>query len=88
MRLLPAKSEDEPLHCELITTKFDEAPDYEPISYAWGEKPEQESILGNEHLHSISSSLSYGLKRVGLTDRPRMLWADGRHFVTSVGFGF
>jgi hypothetical protein len=43
LRLLPGNFED-PIQCELIPTKLDEAPPYEPLSYYWGDPKDKRPI--------------------------------------------
>ena len=51
-------------------------PEYEAISWFWGEPPFTGSIILNGLHFAIPRNLEEALKRFRLSDRPRRLWAD------------
>ena len=60
----------------LETVKIGEAPPYEAISYAWGNKQEVERILVGDTSLDIPKSLHTAIRRVRSPDKPLILWAD------------
>jgi Heterokaryon incompatibility protein (HET) len=75
LRLLPGKFEDA-IACELITTLIEDAPAYEPISYAWGNPNAREIIKCEGHQISITTSLHQALRNFRSITESRFLWAD------------
>lgn len=66
----------EPLRGSLKSSKLNEAPYFEAISYVWGSSDRcVELICDNKHI-LITPSLSDVLHRVRFPDRPRTLWTD------------
>jgi hypothetical protein len=75
--LLQPASGDELLRCSLRTANIADT-DFEAISYVWGNKPiKDQTIVCDDHILTITSSLSNVLRRVRRADQPRALWADG-----------
>lgn len=80
IRLYPG-TVDDPIECELITTRLggttkDPTPSYEAISYVWGSSHRPNPITCNGKVLYITNNLKYTLHRVRLPDRPRSLWVD------------
>src|ERR1700759_787755 len=67
---------DSPLVAELIIVDLSSKPKYEAISYAWGNDPWLRLILLNGQPHQISYNLFSCLKRLRVTENPRLLWVD------------
>ncbi|KAF2663438.1 HET-domain-containing protein [Microthyrium microscopicum] len=76
LRLLPGDFDD-PVKCEIITTEFDVAPAYEPISYCWGTAKWKEEITVDGKPFPITISLYDALRHFRRQMVPRILWADG-----------
>ncbi|KAF2093294.1 HET-domain-containing protein, partial [Rhizodiscina lignyota] len=74
LRLLPGEFDD-PVECQLITYELNKAPDYEPISYAWGDLTDTCEIICNRLPHFITINLFQALRRFRRM-QPRLLWAD------------
>jgi len=65
------------VRCKLFTVRFSEKPEYEALSYTWGESKPAETILLNGEPFAIQENLYNALDNLRPTgDRPRMLWAD------------
>jgi hypothetical protein len=75
LRLLPGNFED-PIQCELIPTKLDEAPPYEPLSYCWGDPKDKRPIICHGRRLEITINLFEALRRFRREDQTRLLWAD------------
>ncbi|OAL43783.1 HET-domain-containing protein [Pyrenochaeta sp. DS3sAY3a] len=52
------------------------APEYEAISYCWGDATHLEPILCNDAVFQVTNSLHCALRRLNHYDRSRFLWAD------------
>ncbi|KAJ8132312.1 hypothetical protein O1611_g1317 [Lasiodiplodia mahajangana] len=68
--------ETDPIHLSLVTTALDSAPDFEAISYCWGNARDERLVTCNGAALSITNSLFTGLAYFRHADRPRVLWAD------------
>ncbi|KAI0871315.1 heterokaryon incompatibility protein-domain-containing protein [Hypoxylon argillaceum] len=75
MHLYPG-IETNPIHLSLVTITLDSAPDYEAISYCWGNAQDVRPVTCNAASLSITNSLFTGLRHFRHADRPRILWAD------------
>ncbi|VUC22235.1 unnamed protein product [Clonostachys rosea] len=68
--------ESDPVSVSLETVTLDSVPDYEAISYCWGNAADQRQITCNDATLSITNSLFTGLVAFRRPDQPRILWAD------------
>jgi hypothetical protein len=66
------------LNCTLKEVALDESPQYEAISYVWGDETTPASIVCDDFGHSlpITQNLAAALFRFRLVDQQRVLWAD------------
>jgi Heterokaryon incompatibility protein (HET) len=63
--------------CEIETFHVDQAPNYEAISYAWGEATDLTYIrIGNRHRMLITKCLDSALRYLRHSSKERLLWAD------------
>ncbi|CAH0051115.1 unnamed protein product [Clonostachys solani] len=69
-------NESDPVSLSLATVALDSVPDYEAISYCWGNAADQRQVTCNGATLSITNSLFTGLVAFRQPDRPRILWAD------------
>ncbi len=74
--LPPASSEPSALHCKLVSKNLSCKPEYEALSYAWGEANYVDRIQLPTGQLDITSSLAAALRRLRYPDRTRRLWAD------------
>lgn len=51
-------------------------PNYETISYCWGDDPSTATLLMNGHTLEVPISSAAALRRMRLTSRSRVLWID------------
>ncbi|KAH7144164.1 heterokaryon incompatibility protein-domain-containing protein [Dactylonectria estremocensis] len=71
----PGKYGDK-LICQLETVDLDQKPDFEALSYCWGDKLSMETVLVNDHYHQVTTNLYGALQRLRYNDKPRMIWVD------------
>ncbi|KAF5227582.1 hypothetical protein FANTH_14731 [Fusarium anthophilum] len=81
LTLLPPREEDENIHCTLSHAVLNTSagnPEYEALSYVWGEPNFSEPIILNDHTFFITPSLKYILSclRQRQDDKPRVIWVD------------
>ncbi|ROW11613.1 hypothetical protein VMCG_01284 [Cytospora schulzeri] len=69
----PAGSE---LHTRLEVVDLDENPQYETMSYTWGDPKDKTPLQVEEATVQIPRNLEYALKRLRDPHRPRYIWAD------------
>ncbi|KAI1137103.1 heterokaryon incompatibility protein-domain-containing protein [Hypoxylon sp. FL0543] len=77
---------DEPLQCQIRRKTFNppaNIPEFEALSYAWGEQlnAERISVINNKRARSLGSisigqNLATALHHLRLKDKPRTLWCD------------
>ncbi|KAL6810606.1 heterokaryon incompatibility domain-containing protein [Trichoderma camerunense] len=78
--LLPGR--DDTITCELLTADLDSAPHYEALSYTWGNPLDCQTIYikttesRDATEFQVTSNCFSALRRLRLTDRPRILWID------------
>ncbi|EXJ61332.1 uncharacterized protein A1O5_11890 [Cladophialophora psammophila CBS 110553] len=73
--LLPGEGDD-PVSLRLLIAELGHHPEYEAISYVWGDPSQTVSVLCNGRPLAITVSLNAVFKRVRYPDRSRILWAD------------
>lgn len=78
MRLLelhPGHANDN-IKCSLHETTLEHAPNYEAISYAWGDPINKVNVLCEKKIILVTLNLKNALHQLKLKDRSRILWAD------------
>ncbi|KAM0818145.1 putative heterokaryon incompatibility protein or allele protein [Seiridium cardinale] len=71
------KPKDTDLEIELSVHRFEECPEYEALSYSWGNPKGQKYIVKcNGHEFHALTSLRNALRALRLPDKPRTLWID------------
>jgi len=68
----------EPVECTIkrISLLDDPVPCYETISYCWGPPRNASTIMLDGHLVEVPASSEAAVRRMRLSDRPRVLWID------------
>jgi hypothetical protein len=74
--LHPAKERNDPLCGSLENVWFDEAPEYEALSYVWGSPTPSAHMFLNEHRISVTPNLDCALRHLRKADSNRLLWVD------------
>src|ERR1700761_9032894 len=75
LTLLP-DADPAPLHCQLQVADAVSPPEYEAISYTWGDNAGRSEIWCDSRPFSITENAAAALYRFRLPDRPRVLWMD------------
>jgi Heterokaryon incompatibility protein (HET) len=76
-QLQPGNASDTTLKGELTEHRLADRPEFEALSYAWGQDERQPSFLIlDDSVFSISETLSAALRVFRLADKPRNLWID------------
>jgi hypothetical protein len=60
----------------LLIAELDYAPQFEAISYVWGDHNNRVPISCNGRELNVTVNLHAALRRIRYTDRPRILWVD------------
>ncbi|ESZ91929.1 hypothetical protein SBOR_7674 [Sclerotinia borealis F-4128] len=79
IRILPSSTKDDSVHCQLIHTAFNKAPNYQALSYTWGAKIAPEPIMINGKRLRATENLLGALKRLRCSqmgDEENLLWVD------------
>lgn len=66
----------EPVHCQLSIISLNDSPDYEALSYAWGDRRVTRNINVNGHVVPVTVNLEEALRQLRHTSTPRDLWVD------------
>lgn len=69
--------EADPLTCSLEHCDLDRNPEYEAVSYVWGDSDLSCSVTCDYKITPVTRSLHEALLRVRLLDRRRTVWIDG-----------
>ncbi|KAM0245839.1 hypothetical protein ACHAP5_005159 [Fusarium lateritium] len=76
LEILPSNSRTEPLVGHLVESDITFQPDFEALSYVWGDIHPAEYININDQDVSITPNLHLALIHLRLTDEVRTLWVD------------
>ncbi|KAI4240701.1 MAG: hypothetical protein L6R42_011460, partial [Xanthoria sp. 1 TBL-2021] len=76
LQLKPASSSDMVLQCELFDCELSAAPEYEALSYVWGNDEFPQGIQLPSGYLRITDSLASALRALRSSDKPRQLWVD------------
>jgi hypothetical protein len=67
---------DAMISCKLSTVLLDFKPDYEALSYVWGDARDQEDILLDNQTFKVRKNLVAALRHLRLKEKGRDLWVD------------
>jgi hypothetical protein len=73
---LRAGSWDDNIKCKLAHVSLHSNPDYEALSYTWGELEGLICILVDGHICEVRPDLEIALRHLCLEDKDRVLWID------------
>ncbi|KAI4281668.1 MAG: hypothetical protein L6R38_003511 [Xanthoria sp. 2 TBL-2021] len=76
LKLKPASSSDIILQCELFDSELSTAPEYEALSYVWGNDECPQGLQLPSGYLRITDSLASTLRALRSSDKPRQLWVD------------
>lgn len=66
----------DPVEIQLSIHELEHAPEYDALSYVWGDPNDRTSIRCNGKVLQITKNLKAALRKVRHSDRSRFLWAD------------
>lgn len=67
----------QPLSCALSVVSLESRPEYETLSYVWGDPNLSNEIIANSSVIKITGNLHTALYYLRSPDVPRVVWADG-----------
>ena len=70
-------AECQPLSCYLSIVSLESKPDYETLSYVWGDPSLSNEIIADGSVINITKNLRTALWYLRSPDVPRVIWADG-----------
>ncbi|KAK9774030.1 putative Heterokaryon incompatibility protein 6, OR allele [Seiridium cardinale] len=76
LELFPSVNPTDPLTARLVHSDITFRPDYEGVSYVWGNKSSEASLLLDGHRFHITQNLHSALVHLRLRDAIRKLWVD------------
>jgi hypothetical protein len=77
LHLSSGRENDDELYCTLSTVSLDDDPQYEALSYVWGDISEDEpSIMLGEREVKVRRNLHSALKAIRHLDHERVVWID------------
>lgn len=76
LTLLPARNLDDDLRCEINHTNLEEKPEFEALSYTWGNPKEVVPLLLHDQTFHVTENLASALRRLRYAQEPRVLWVD------------
>ena len=74
--LAPASSFEDDIHCTLQPVSLNEDPQYEALSYTWGDENVTDEIFLDGQSFQVTTNLVSFLRHLRLASQPRVLWAD------------
>src|SRR5271163_4471548 len=75
MRIHPGSFEDD-IHADLFEINLNKPPEYEALSYTWGNETGLEPVYINGYHVLIRRNLFNFLRRLRYDDEPRVIWVD------------
>lgn len=78
MRLicLRAGTFDTPISCTMTARSIESHPQYEALSYCWGDSINSGSILCGGRMINVTQNLWHAMRRLRQPDQERILWID------------
>lgn len=75
LKLLPGQTNDT-IDCTLVQVKLEDGPNYEALSYAWGDPEDKAIVRCDGKIVMVPRNLKDALHRLKLREESRILWAD------------
>ncbi|PWY85805.1 hypothetical protein BO94DRAFT_440595, partial [Aspergillus sclerotioniger CBS 115572] len=76
VELLPSFTSRSPIECRLIEVDLSQKPDYEALSYVWGDPSRTIAICVDYCKMEVTENLWSALFRLRLKRKPKVIWAD------------
>lgn len=74
--LWPSSVRDDDVRASLHIASLDDAPDFEALSYVWGDQSVRTAITVNNETMLVTTNLGACLRRLRSPSQPRVLWVD------------
>ncbi|KAF6783585.1 het domain-containing protein, partial [Colletotrichum musicola] len=74
--LLPCQRRESPIECRLETVDLSANPNFEALSYVWGDPSTRVDITVNKQVLNVTASLGTALRHLRHGTDPRALWVD------------
>jgi hypothetical protein len=75
-RVIEPETIDSEIRCSLVDYPDNGYPDYFALSYSWGNEPNLESIVCDDHIFKLTSHLKYALQMIFKNQACPRLWVD------------
>lgn len=75
LELHPGQVNDD-IKCTLQATNVEDAPEYEALSYAWGDATTKSNVSCDGKIILVTQNLKDALVRLRLEEKSRLVWAD------------
>lgn len=76
IRLLPSKDFEADVQCEIFRASLNKHPEYEALSYAWGDPKITVPVYLEGIRSHVTTNLELALRHLRYEDRERVLWVD------------
>jgi len=76
LKVLPATQLADDVYCEILYSSLDKHPEYEALSYAWGDVKKTSPIFVGNKQYPATTNLDCALRYIKLRDQDRILWVD------------
>ena len=76
LHLHPAIDPEDEIKCQFAIVSLDDDPQYEALSYVWGDIKNMRAVIVDGHHVSITSNLHSALVHLRLPNQERVLWVD------------
>lgn len=67
---------DEDIRCSLHAVSLTSKPQYEALSYVWGDAAETLPVIVDSHEKQVTTNLEAALRHLRWQEKPRILWID------------
>lgn len=74
--LQPCRDPSADIECDIIHTESKERPQYEALSYTWGNENQTKAIYIRNQVYHVTENLWMALRRLRQTYEARVLWID------------
>ena len=76
LEVASAQSSPNIISCQLKTVSLQDKPEYEALSYVWGNPSDPEEIQLSGSMHPVTQNLYHALTALRHEDKTRILWVD------------
>ncbi|RAH55742.1 HET domain protein [Aspergillus piperis CBS 112811] len=76
LTILPSTKAETIIRCSLESVSLDDSPEFEAISYVWGDASKKTDIIINDTLFYVTRSVDKTLRLLRRKDRQRVVWID------------